>query len=90
MILFDMNRPFFFKSKIQNWWNGRDYDCWLHTSIVRIIKSELQKGNFRNFIGCVRRQQGGKSNSLIELGYLHEPIKWKQHAQKEEWTVLGT
>jgi len=32
MILFDMDRPFFWlflKSKIQTCWNGRDYDCWL-------------------------------------------------------------
>ena len=36
--------PFFlvvFKSKIQNCWNGRDYDCWLYISIVWIMKSEL-------------------------------------------------
>ena len=38
MILFDKFLPFFylvffvvFKSKIQNYWNGRDYDCWLYT-----------------------------------------------------------
>jgi len=56
MILFDMNRPFFFvfKSKIQNCWNGRDYDCWLYISIVRIMKSKLQRSIFGNFTGCVR------------------------------------
>jgi len=32
---------FVFKSKIQNWWNERDYDWWLHISIVQIKKSEL-------------------------------------------------
>lgn len=64
MILFDIDRPFFlvvFKSKIQNCWNERDYDCRLYicivrimkSELVRIMKSELQRGIFENFTGCV-------------------------------------
>jgi hypothetical protein len=49
MILSDRFLSFFllgflvvFKSKIQNCWNERYYDCWLYINTVRIMKSKLQ------------------------------------------------